>query len=296
MYIELSARVGYIPGGTNIGVVRVDERHVLLIDTGLNDTPVRKALRAISDQFGSTVIGIVTTHGHADHFGGNAFAVKRTGARVYAPPLDAAVLRHPILLPSLLYGGADPLASMRGRFLLAEPSPVDEELTGDSVTINGVQLELVVISGHSLNQRGMVIDGVFFCADVVFPASALKKYRIPYLYSLTDHLRALEAAEAVDCTFVVPGHGSPEESIDQLIAMNREAIGRVSDCLLEIVVEPIGIDGICAELLRRLEGSAEESQAYYLIRATVAAYLSHYTRAGTIVHGIENGHSLWQRG
>lgn len=295
MYIELSARVGYVPGGTNIGVVRVDERQVILIDSGLNDTPVRRALRAISDQLGSTVIGIVTTHGHADHFGGNAFAVKRAGARVYAPPLDAAVLRHPILLPSLLFGGAEPLASMRGKFLLADPSPVDEELIGDSVTIDGVQLELVDISGHSLNQRGIVIDGVFFCADVVFPASALEKYRIPYLYSLTDHLKALDTAQAVDCTAVVPGHGSGEESIGQLIAMNRAAIERVSDCLFEIVVEPIGIDALCAEMLKRLEVSAEESTSYYLVRATVAAYLSHYTRAGTIVHGIENGHSLWQR-
>ena len=295
MYVELTARVGCVPGGTNIGVVRVDERQVLLIDTGLNDTPVRKALRTISDGLGSSVIGILTTHGHADHFGGNAFAVKRTGARVYAPPLDEAVLRHPILQPSLLYGGADPLISMRGRFLLADPSPVDEELAGDSVTINGVHLDLVNLSGHSPNQHGLVIDGVFFCADVVFPESALEKYKIPYLYSLTDHLQALKTAEAVACSAVVPGHGPHEDSIGRLMALNRAAIERVSDCILDIAVRPIGMDEVCAELLKRLNIMVGDSAAYYLIRASVAAYLSHYTRVGTMVHGIDNGHSLWQR-
>ncbi len=175
MFTELTPCVGYVPGGTNIGVVRVDDRHVILIDTGLNDTPVRKTLRAVREQLDSDVAAIITTHGHADHFGGNAFAVKRTGAQVWSPPIEDAILRHPLLQPAFLYGGADPVDTLRGRFLLADISPVDELLPDGEIRVNGVTLTTVDLSGHSPNQRGILVDGVFFSADVLFPDAVLDK-------------------------------------------------------------------------------------------------------------------------
>ena len=120
MYEALTDRVGIVPGGTNIGIVRVDESTVLLIDTGLNDTIARKVLPTVRDELGSNVAGILTTHAHADHFGAHRFVVKRTGALVFAPDLEEAAIRHPVLQPILLYGGADPLDVLLGRFLLAE--------------------------------------------------------------------------------------------------------------------------------------------------------------------------------
>lgn len=295
MYVELTSRVGLIPGETNIGVLRVDDHHVVLIDTGLNDTPVRKALRAIQEQLDSSVIAIVTTHGHADHFGGNAFAVKRTSARVYVPALEEAVLRHPLLQPAFLYGGADPLDSLRGRFLLADPSPVDAVLADGRTTVEGIALDVVELAGHSPNQRGILIDGIFFCADVVFPDAALEKYPIPFLFSLSDHLQALTTAAMVQCQQIVPGHGPTEATADRLVALNRAAIDRVVDCLLEVAVEPQGIDALSAGLFSRMGVTVADDPAYYLLRPTVAAYLSHLTRTGELWHGIEHGVAVWQR-
>lgn len=295
MFVELTSRVGYVAGGTNIGVVRVDDHHVIMIDTGLNDTPVRKALRAIAAQVNAEVSGIVTTHGHADHFGGNAFAVKRTGAKVYAPSVEDAVLRHPELQPSFLYGGADPLDSLRGRFLLAEASPVDEILNDGMVSIEGVDIDVIDLGGHSPNQCGIVVDGVFFCADVVFPLTALEKYRVPYLYSLTDHLHALDTAAGVACTHVVPGHGPTEVAIDGILAANKAVIDEVLSCVLELTNEPVGLDDLCAELFERMEVVVGDAPAYYLLRPTVAAYLTHLTRIGELSHEISAYRSLWQR-
>ena len=79
MLQQLSERVWVAPGGVNIGVIFTDDGGAILIDTGLNDTPVRKVLRALATHE-REVRAIVTTHGHADHFGGNAFAVKRNYA------------------------------------------------------------------------------------------------------------------------------------------------------------------------------------------------------------------------
>ncbi len=88
----LTERVGYIPGAVNVGVIRAADDRFILIDTGLNDTSGKKAVKAIQE-LGGPVAAIVTTHAHADHFGANATVVKRTGAKVYAPAIDEAVIR-----------------------------------------------------------------------------------------------------------------------------------------------------------------------------------------------------------
>ncbi|RIK42153.1 MAG: MBL fold metallo-hydrolase, partial [Chloroflexi bacterium] len=192
----LTERVGYAPGGVNIGVVRTGDDGAILIDSGLNDSAVRKVLRAL-EQEGRQVRAIVTTHGHADHFGGNAFVVKRSGARVYAPAWDEATLRYPLLQPVNLFAGADPPASMRTGFLLAAVSPVDEIFTAGAFSINDVQVEAISLAGHSPNQMGLLVDGVFFCADVVLPERVIARYRMPYLFSVREHVHAMSRAAEV---------------------------------------------------------------------------------------------------
>ena len=118
---------------------------------------------------------VLTTHAHADHFGGNATVVKRTGAQVCAPPVDEAILRYPALQPSLLFAGADPPLSMRENFLLAEASPVDRIIAESSLTFDGVEIAVVQLRGHSPRQVGFLVDEVFFSADVVVPDSVLEK-------------------------------------------------------------------------------------------------------------------------
>ncbi|HVL23124.1 MAG TPA: MBL fold metallo-hydrolase [Thermomicrobiales bacterium] len=295
MVQQLTERVYVVPGGTNVGIVRTDDDGVLLIDTGLNDTTARKVLRAVRDEFNAEVRAILTTHGHADHFGANAFVVARTNARVYAPDIDETVLRHPIMQPVFLYGGADPLDTLRGRFLLAEAGPVDAVLEPGEQEIEGVEMHVVSLAGHSMNQLGFVVDGVFFCADVVFPQSALEKYRIPYLYGLTEHLDALDYAATIDCRIAVPGHGPLEESLADPVRRNHEVIDRVVTALLGLLTEPMSTDRICAELFAALDVPVLDDQGYYLLRPTVAAYLSHLQRVGEVTHEIIDRAGVWRR-
>ncbi len=194
---QLADRVWVVPGGVNIGVLAGEDGQFILVDTGLNDTSAKKALKAVREELGGEVRFILTTHAHADHYGGNATVVKRTNACVYAPPFDEAFLRYPLLQPAMLFGGADPLDALRGNFLLADPSPVDRLMQVGTNAIAGLAVEAIPLYGHSPGQLGYVIGDVFFCADVVLPQNVLDKYRIPYLFSLTDHLDALQRAHNI---------------------------------------------------------------------------------------------------
>ncbi len=294
MLTRLTDRVFVAPGGVNVGVVRTDDGRVLLIDTGINETNGKKILRAVREELGGEVAAILTTHGHADHFGANAAVVKRTGAKVYAPRLDEAVLRYPLLQPSSLYGGADPLDALRTGFLLAHVSPVDQVIETGPLDVAGVSMEVVGLAGHSMNQVGYLVDGVFFCADVVLPESVLAKYRIPYLFSVTNHLAALDTAASVVCSVAVPGHGAIVEYLDALVELNRGLIEEVVERVADFCVEPSTADFILTRLLRHFDAPVVDAPAFYLLQPTVFAILSHLERLGRVSNEIRDGQSLWR--
>jgi glyoxylase-like metal-dependent hydrolase (beta-lactamase superfamily II) len=295
--IPLADRVWVLPGGVNIGVLANDEAQIMLVDTGLNDSSAKKALKVVREELGGEVVGVLTTHAHADHFGGNATIVKRTGAVVHAPKFDEAFLRYPLLQPASLFGGADPLDTLRGNFLLADASPVDTIVEPGVHEIAGIRLEAVALYGHSPGQLGYLAGDVFFCADVVLPASVLEKYRIPYLFSLTEHLAALEIARCTPHRVAVAGHGPILEDGELAVAidLNAALARRVAEAILELTAMPRSAEGILGGILRRFDAPVADAPSFYLLQPTVFAFLSHLHRSGEIGHEIRDGQSLWTR-
>ena len=291
---QLTERVAYAPGGVNIGVIHGAGDETVLIDTGLNDTAARKVLREVAEA-GRRVTAIITTHGHADHFGGNAFVVKRTGARVFAPAWDETVLRYPLYQPLCLYAGADPPASLRGGFLLADRSPVDVVYDAGPLTVAGVELRAISLAGHSGNQMGILADGVFFCADVILPERVIERYKMPYLYSVRDHIQSLARAREVAHAVAVPGHGPVLEHVTQGVEPNAALVERVAALVLELCAQPTTPEELLAGMLARLGADPADPAAYYLLHPTAFAYLTYLEELGLVRHEIRVGRSWWQR-
>ena len=295
MLIPLADRVWVLPGGVNIGVLANDEGQIVLVDTGLNESSAKKALKAVREELDSEVVAVLTTHAHADHFGGNATIVKRTGAVVHAPIIDEAFLRYPLLQAVSLFGGADPLDTLRGNFLLAEASPVDAIVEPGDHEIAGIRLEAIALYGHSPGQLGYLAGDVFFCADVVLPATVLDKYRIPYLFSLTEHLSALERARSTPHRMAVAGHGPilEEGQLAAAVDQNATLARRVAEAILELTVTPRSAEAILEGILQRFEAPVADGPSFYLLQPTVFAFLSHLHQSGEIGHEIRDGRSLW---
>jgi glyoxylase-like metal-dependent hydrolase (beta-lactamase superfamily II) len=284
-----------IPGGVNIGVLVNDDEQIVLVDTGLNESSAKKAIKVVREELGGEIVAVLTTHAHADHFGGNAALVKRTGATVHAPRFDEAFLRYPLLQPASLFGGADPLDTLRGNFLLADPSPVDAIIEPGAHQIAGIRLEAVPLFGHSPGQLGYLAGDVFFCADVVLPENVLDKYRIPYLFSLTEHLAALERARGIPHRVAVAGHGPVLEGGQLEAAADRNAAlaHRVAEVILDLTTTPRTAEAILEGILRRFDAPVVDAPSFYLLQPTVFAYLGHLNRVGAMTHEVRDGQSLW---
>ena len=100
--IQISEQSYYIQSPAKIGLVKLNDTEVCLIDSG-NDKDAGRRVRKILDTNGWTLKAIYNTHSNADHIGGNKYLQAQTGCRVYAPGIECDFTRNPILEPAFLY-------------------------------------------------------------------------------------------------------------------------------------------------------------------------------------------------
>jgi glyoxylase-like metal-dependent hydrolase (beta-lactamase superfamily II) len=289
--VWVTEHVGYIAGGVNIGVIRNGEE-VLLVDTGLDKDSGRKTLRALEDE-GLKIKAIINTHSHADHFGGNAYLVRSTGAKVYASSVEAGIIQNPLLEPVYLFHGAYPIHNLHNKFVLADPSPVDEIVEPGKLKVIGLELEIVHLPGHSFNQIGVRYDDVLFCADTVFSERVIDKYRIPVVQDVGNHLKTLGMLKEMSCSLFVPAHTSPTEDVKPLVDKNLDTTNSIINDIKELLREPMTTEMIQSNLGKQYGLDLTVVQQYYLIHMTIMAYLGYLYDSKQVVIRLENNLLYW---
>ena len=81
--VKVGEKTYYIKNATNIGIYKIDDNNVYLIDTG-NDKEAGKKILKIIDENGWNIKGIINTHSNADHIGGNKIIQDRTNCIIFA--------------------------------------------------------------------------------------------------------------------------------------------------------------------------------------------------------------------
>ena len=82
--IQVSEHNYYIQCPAKIGLVKLNDTEVCLIDSG-SDKDAGRKVRQILDANGWKLRAIYNTHSNADHIGGNKYLQGQTGCRIYAP-------------------------------------------------------------------------------------------------------------------------------------------------------------------------------------------------------------------
>lgn len=169
-----------------------DTRECLIIDPGAEPEKIIRAIKENNLQ----PIGIINTHGHVDHVGGNLEIKNKFTVPLYLHQADLSLLQQ----------------AHRGElsfFLQAKPSPPPDESLEDGQEIVFGQSRLTVLHtpGHTPGSVSLFGDGLLFSGDTLFNGgvgrtdlpggdwTALRK-------SIKEKILALP-----DETEVLPGHG-----------------------------------------------------------------------------------------
>lgn len=287
--IQVSERDYYIQSPAKIGLVRLNDSDVCLIDSG-NDKDAGRKLRQILDANKWHLTAIYNTHSNADHIGGNQYLQRQTGCRVYAPGIDCAFTRRPILEPSFLYGGFPP-GDLRHKFLMAQESDA-RELTQD-VLPEG--FALIPLPGHFFDMVGFrTPDDTVYLADCLSSRETLEKYRIGFIYDVAAYLKTLETVKSMQARNFVPSHAPACSEIASLAQYNMDQVLEIAERIVGICAEPVCFEAVLQRLFSDY-GLDMNFEQYVLVGSTVRSYLAWLRDTGRLQVLFENSMLLWQR-
>ena len=219
--IKIGEKTYYIKNATNIGIYKINEKEIYIIDTGNNKDAGKKILKIIEEQ-GWTLKGIITTHSNADHIGGNKVIQDRTNCDILAYNIEKSITENPILEPAFLYGGY-PFKDLRNKFLLAKESkviPIQNNLPEG--------LEYFELKGHFFNMIGIkTSDDIYFLADSLFSEETINKYHLFFIYDIKEFLNTLDYLKTLKGKLYIPTHCEASEDISKLIEINKNKVQEI---------------------------------------------------------------------
>lgn len=285
--IQASESCYYIESPAKIGLVRLNETDVCLIDSG-SDKDAGRKVRQHLDKNGWRLTAIYNTHSNADHVGGNQYLQKQTGCAVYAPGIECDITRHPLLEPSFLYGGFPP-GELRHKFLMAQPSDA-HELTAD-VLPEG--FELLPLPGHFFDMVGFrTAEDVVYLADCLSSRETLDKYQIPFIYDVAAYLTTLETVKTMQARLFIPAHAAAVEDVSALAQYNIDKVHQVSDRILALCAQPLCFEALLQKLFTAY-GLEMTFQQYALVGSTVRSFLSWLKEEGRIAAEFTDNLLVW---
>ncbi len=285
--IKVGEKTYYIKNPTNIGIYKINDNEVYIIDSGNDKEAGKKILKIINEQNWS-VKGIIVTHSNADHIGGNKLIQDRTGCKVLANNIEKSFTENPILESAFLYGGY-PFKDLRHKFLMAQPSIVNnfEENLPEG-------LEVINLKGHFFDMIGIkTSDDVYFLADSLFSEETIRKYHLFFIYDVNAFLNTLEELKLINGKIFIPSHCEATEDITNLIEVNKNKVNEIADCIYNLC------NGNTFENILKavfdFYNLNMNSEQYVLIGSTIRSYLSYLFDKGKIIYEFKDNQMIWKK-
>ena len=286
--IKVGEKTYYIKNPTNIGVYKVNDTDVFLIDTG-NDKDAGKKILKIIEANGWSVKGIITTHSNADHVGGNRLIQDRTNCPVYAFGVEKSFTEFPILESAFLYGGY-PFKDLRNKFLLAKESNVTE--INDNLPDG---LEYFQLKGHFFDMIGIKTDDdVYFLADSLVSEGTIAKYHLFFAYDIQEYLNTLDYLSDLKGKMFIPSHCEATEDISSIIQANRNKVNEISEKIYSLCSNEITFEDILKQVFDFYNLAMNVNQ-YHLIGSTVRSYLSYLYDNGKLCFAFKDNKMYWKQ-
>ncbi|MFR2535290.1 MAG: MBL fold metallo-hydrolase [Clostridia bacterium] len=279
----------YINCPTRIGIYKITQNEVCIMDTGSDKDAGKKILKILEEKQWKLKM-IINTHSHADHIGGNRILQERCQCPIYTYGIEEAFIKYPILEPAFLYGGY-PGSELRNKFLLAQDSHA--EILTPEILPEGLEMQL--LNGHSFSMVGIkTADDVWFLGDSVVGQETIEKYAVFFLYDVKAYLASLDIIEKLEGKLFIPSHAEPMQTIEKCIEQNRNKIFEIAEYICQICKEAINFENILKAIFDYYQLQMNITQ-YALVGSTIKSYLTYLQNEGKLVVQIQENQLLWKK-
>lgn len=283
---KLGEKTYCIQNPTNIGIYKLDDNKICLIDTGNDKESGRKILKIINEQ-NWQVECIINTHSNADHVGGNKFIQDRTNCKILSSKKETAIINNPELEPALLYG-AMPLNELNNKFLLAKES--DCQVIDNNLPEG---LEYFTLKGHFIDMIGIkTSDNIYFLGDSIFSEETINKYHIFFIYDVEKYLQTLDFLETLNGTFYIPSHVKPLTDLKELIKLNKNKINEICNAILNACQNPTTTEEIIKNIFDTYNLEININQ-YALLGSTIKSYLTYLNNQNRVEYFFKDNLLYW---
>lgn len=284
-------RTSYIDADINIGLYSLNERDIVLFDTGTGRDESKEALRLILEA-GLNVKAILLTHCHTDHCGG-ALLFKKAfpKLKIYAPDIERQFIENPHLMGLFVYPSTsfDYFLDYRHK-----PTKVNGSYKGNHITIEGVTFGLVDLGGHSPNMTGIVTpDNVLYGSDAYVTTAYVEKAKILYSYDIDRDLTVKQHLLGSTYSGIIIAHGQPEVSPVSSILSNLAYYNHFFDVVEDQLKTPMGLESLIHALIER-QGITLRPFSYLIAQGSIAGLLVYMQKHDRIEQFIENGQMLYR--
>lgn len=287
--IQATEQSYYVENPSKIGIVKLNEKDVCLIDSG-SDKDAGRKVRQILEAHNWHLTAIYNTHANADHIGGNKYLQGQTGCKIYAPDINCEFTKHPVLEPAFLYGGFPP-KDLRHKFLMAQESDA-ADLTKETLP-DGFQI--IPLPGHYFDMVGFrTPDDAVYLADCLSSRQTLDKYQISFLYDVDSYLKTLETVKTMTAKIFIPAHAEATENIVPLAQYNIDKVWETTEKIISLCQTPTTFEDLLQNLFIAYSLTMNFEQ-YVLIGSTVRSYLAWLKDTGRLTAAFEQNKLLWTK-
>ena len=273
-------------GFLDLGLYMLGEKECILIDTGFHKTARDEVIPFFRDR-NLELKGILCTHGHVDHAGGNSL-LKNT----YQCPVAVPYVEHVLCENAYnMYVLSDNLrfrffADTLPRFSYDTDVVVNPEET--NLSFLGIPFTVLKLFGHSAYQVGYVTpDNVAYLADALLSRPMIQKTKLPYLFDVGHDMESKERIRRLECDGYILSHEGVHWQVTNLVEENLNHLKSRMSILLELLHEPTNFDAYTARVIEAMGINNDLRKVAYMNR-TIRSYLSYFMDQGLVVPEIRD--------
>lgn len=277
---HLKGNTYYIDGPTNIGVYKLNDTDVCLIDCGTNsEGPI---IETVLRRNKLNLKYIVLTHSHADHSGACKYLMTITNCTVIASKIERAFMRDNKLDLGFLYGGY-PLDEFDNRLMHIDDN---EDIYSLKELPEG--LRSFNLPGHHYGMIGIkTSDGVYFVADTLGSKTLIDRQHILLIFDVEGYLESLDYVKKLDGNIIVPSHSEVTTSISDIVEINKKQIYEIMDVIMDYLVEEHTIEDVTKHIFDHYNLRISYNK-FMLITSTIRSYLAYLSNSKKLKNYFKN--------